>query len=187
VSAEDSSESLAWALAFVTIKLRSILNKIRESRTSPAPSPPGQGLGVPVEALHRRAHGPARHLPRQYVDDIIDNVKKALAAVDPTPFFTKYGDNAWAAVKTYQRRTGRPRFRTGHGPATYTAGYPPTRSSVRWQYGWARRRRTSRSSACSTLTPNVLLIPGTRTRTRAHRPRTSAPPTSSSTTLPAPS
>ncbi|MER5515766.1 MBL fold metallo-hydrolase [Streptomyces sp. NPDC002763] len=39
---------------------------------------------------------------QQYVDDIIDNVKKALAAVDPTPYFTKYGDNAWAAVKEYQ-------------------------------------------------------------------------------------
>jgi glyoxylase-like metal-dependent hydrolase (beta-lactamase superfamily II) len=39
---------------------------------------------------------------QQYVTDIVDNVKKALAAVDPTPFFTKYGDNSWAAVKTYQ-------------------------------------------------------------------------------------
>jgi glyoxylase-like metal-dependent hydrolase (beta-lactamase superfamily II) len=39
---------------------------------------------------------------QQYVTDIVDNVKKALAAVDPTPFFTKYGNNAWAAVKTYQ-------------------------------------------------------------------------------------
>jgi hypothetical protein len=29
-------------------------------------------------------------------------VKKALVAVDPTPFFTKYGNNSWAAVKTYQ-------------------------------------------------------------------------------------
>jgi glyoxylase-like metal-dependent hydrolase (beta-lactamase superfamily II) len=39
---------------------------------------------------------------QQYVTDIVDNVKKALAAIDPTPFFTKYGNNAWAAVKTYQ-------------------------------------------------------------------------------------
>ena len=39
---------------------------------------------------------------QQYVTDLIDGVKKALAAVDPTPFFTKYGNNSWAAVKTYQ-------------------------------------------------------------------------------------
>jgi glyoxylase-like metal-dependent hydrolase (beta-lactamase superfamily II) len=39
---------------------------------------------------------------QQYVADLIDNIKKALAAVDPTPFFVKYGDNAWAAVKEYQ-------------------------------------------------------------------------------------
>src|SRR5258705_2877527 len=39
---------------------------------------------------------------QQYVTDIIDNVKKALVTVDPTPFFTKYGNNSWAAVKTYQ-------------------------------------------------------------------------------------
>jgi hypothetical protein len=36
------------------------------------------------------------------VTDLIDNVKKALTAVDPTPFFTKYGNNSWAGVKTYQ-------------------------------------------------------------------------------------
>ncbi|WP_405066536.1 MBL fold metallo-hydrolase [Kribbella sp. NBC_01510] len=39
---------------------------------------------------------------QQYVADLIDGVKKALVAVDPTPFFTKYGNNTWAAVKTYQ-------------------------------------------------------------------------------------
>jgi len=39
---------------------------------------------------------------QQYVTDIIANVKKALTNVDPTPFFAKYGDNAWAAVKEYQ-------------------------------------------------------------------------------------
>ena len=39
---------------------------------------------------------------QQYVTDIIDNVEKALAAVDPTPFFARYGNNTWAAVKTYQ-------------------------------------------------------------------------------------
>jgi hypothetical protein len=39
---------------------------------------------------------------QQYVTDIIANVKKALVNVDPTPFFAKYGDNEWAAVKEYQ-------------------------------------------------------------------------------------
>jgi glyoxylase-like metal-dependent hydrolase (beta-lactamase superfamily II) len=38
----------------------------------------------------------------QYVADLIDGVKKALVNVDPTPFFTKYGNNSWAGVKTYQ-------------------------------------------------------------------------------------
>ena len=28
--------------------------------------------------------------------------KTAMGAIDPTPYFQKYGDNAWAAVKTYQ-------------------------------------------------------------------------------------
>lgn len=41
-------------------------------------------------------------LYQQYVNDIIDNVELALSAVDPTPFFAKYGDNEWAAVKEYQ-------------------------------------------------------------------------------------
>jgi len=39
---------------------------------------------------------------QQYVSDLIENVKKALGAVDPTPFFAKYGSNSWAAVKAYQ-------------------------------------------------------------------------------------
>jgi hypothetical protein len=39
---------------------------------------------------------------QRYVDDIIAGVKKALVTIDPTPFFTKYGNNAWAAVKAYQ-------------------------------------------------------------------------------------
>jgi hypothetical protein len=46
--------------------------------------------------------GPVEIGRRQYVDDIIAGVKAALVNVDPTPFFTKYGDNSWAAVKTYQ-------------------------------------------------------------------------------------
>ena len=39
---------------------------------------------------------------QQYVTDLIDNIKIALGAVDPTPFFTRYGNNSWAAVKTFQ-------------------------------------------------------------------------------------
>jgi glyoxylase-like metal-dependent hydrolase (beta-lactamase superfamily II) len=39
---------------------------------------------------------------QQYLTDLIDGVRKALVTIDPTPFFTKYGNNTWAAVKTYQ-------------------------------------------------------------------------------------
>jgi glyoxylase-like metal-dependent hydrolase (beta-lactamase superfamily II) len=39
---------------------------------------------------------------QQYVTDLIDNIKKALVAVDPTPFFARYGNNSWAAVQAYQ-------------------------------------------------------------------------------------
>jgi len=38
----------------------------------------------------------------QYVDDLIAGARASLTNVDPTPFFAKYGDNAWAAVKNYQ-------------------------------------------------------------------------------------
>jgi hypothetical protein len=36
------------------------------------------------------------------VADIIDSIKQAMNTVDPTPYFQKYGENAWAAVKVYQ-------------------------------------------------------------------------------------
>jgi glyoxylase-like metal-dependent hydrolase (beta-lactamase superfamily II) len=39
---------------------------------------------------------------QQYVDDILAGVQQALTAVDPSPFFAKYGDNEWAAVQQYQ-------------------------------------------------------------------------------------
>ena len=39
---------------------------------------------------------------QQYVDDILAGVKQALVAVDPAPFFARYGDNSWAAVQQYQ-------------------------------------------------------------------------------------
>jgi len=40
-------------------------------------------------------------LHQQYVADIAASARTALGTVDPTPFFQKYGENAWAAVKTY--------------------------------------------------------------------------------------
>jgi glyoxylase-like metal-dependent hydrolase (beta-lactamase superfamily II) len=40
-------------------------------------------------------------LHQQYIADIAANVRAALATVNPTPFFMKYGPNTWAAVKTY--------------------------------------------------------------------------------------
>jgi glyoxylase-like metal-dependent hydrolase (beta-lactamase superfamily II) len=40
-------------------------------------------------------------LHQRYVDDIAASVRTALATVDPTPYFVKYGANTWAAVKTY--------------------------------------------------------------------------------------
>jgi glyoxylase-like metal-dependent hydrolase (beta-lactamase superfamily II) len=39
---------------------------------------------------------------QQYVNDIIAGAQASLTAVDPTPYFAKYGDNEWAAVKEYQ-------------------------------------------------------------------------------------
>jgi glyoxylase-like metal-dependent hydrolase (beta-lactamase superfamily II) len=40
-------------------------------------------------------------LHQQYVADIAANARTALATIDPTPYFVKYGPNSWAAVKTY--------------------------------------------------------------------------------------
>jgi hypothetical protein len=39
---------------------------------------------------------------QQYANGIIDGVSKGLAAVDPTPYFAKYGNNVWAASQQYQ-------------------------------------------------------------------------------------
>jgi hypothetical protein len=38
---------------------------------------------------------------QQYIADIEAAARQALATVDPTPYFQKYGANVWAAVKTY--------------------------------------------------------------------------------------
>ena len=40
-------------------------------------------------------------LHQQYVGDIVENARGALATVDPTPYFMKYGQNVWAAVRAY--------------------------------------------------------------------------------------
>jgi glyoxylase-like metal-dependent hydrolase (beta-lactamase superfamily II) len=40
-------------------------------------------------------------LHQQYIDDIVESSKDALGKVDPTPYFVKYGPNAWAGVKGY--------------------------------------------------------------------------------------
>jgi glyoxylase-like metal-dependent hydrolase (beta-lactamase superfamily II) len=40
-------------------------------------------------------------LHQQYIADIVDSSYAALAAVDPTPYFVKYGANVWAGVNGY--------------------------------------------------------------------------------------
>jgi glyoxylase-like metal-dependent hydrolase (beta-lactamase superfamily II) len=38
---------------------------------------------------------------RRYLDDIVESCYAALASVDPTPYFGKYQENAWAGVRGY--------------------------------------------------------------------------------------
>ncbi|HEY3016631.1 MAG TPA: hypothetical protein VGJ41_16070, partial [Nocardioides sp.] len=38
---------------------------------------------------------------QQYMADIAAAVRAAIDTVDPTPYFVKYGENSWAAVKGY--------------------------------------------------------------------------------------
>jgi glyoxylase-like metal-dependent hydrolase (beta-lactamase superfamily II) len=40
-------------------------------------------------------------LHQQYIGDIIDSANAALGSIDPTPYFIKYGANAWAGVAGY--------------------------------------------------------------------------------------
>jgi glyoxylase-like metal-dependent hydrolase (beta-lactamase superfamily II) len=40
-------------------------------------------------------------LHQQYIGDIVDSSYAALAAIDPTPYFVRYGANAWAGVGAY--------------------------------------------------------------------------------------
>jgi hypothetical protein len=38
-------------------------------------------------------------LHQQYMADIEQSSRKAIQSVDPTPYFEKYGENVWAALK----------------------------------------------------------------------------------------
>jgi hypothetical protein len=38
---------------------------------------------------------------QQYMDDIVVSSRAALDTVDPTPYFIKYAENTWAAVRGY--------------------------------------------------------------------------------------
>jgi len=40
-------------------------------------------------------------LHQRYMADIADSSRRALDTVDPTPYFVKYGENTWAAVRGY--------------------------------------------------------------------------------------
>jgi glyoxylase-like metal-dependent hydrolase (beta-lactamase superfamily II) len=40
-------------------------------------------------------------LHQQYLADIVANARTALNTVDPMPYFQKYGENNWAAVRAY--------------------------------------------------------------------------------------
>ncbi|HEV3353285.1 MAG TPA: MBL fold metallo-hydrolase [Acidimicrobiales bacterium] len=40
-------------------------------------------------------------LHQQYMADIVESSRVAIDTVDPTPYFVKYPDNSWAAVKGY--------------------------------------------------------------------------------------
>src|SRR6478672_3404401 len=40
-------------------------------------------------------------LHQQYMADLADSSRKAIDTVDPTPYFVKYGENFWAALKGY--------------------------------------------------------------------------------------
>jgi glyoxylase-like metal-dependent hydrolase (beta-lactamase superfamily II) len=40
-------------------------------------------------------------LHQQYMADVAENSRKALDTVDPTPYFVKYGENTWAALRGY--------------------------------------------------------------------------------------
>jgi glyoxylase-like metal-dependent hydrolase (beta-lactamase superfamily II) len=40
-------------------------------------------------------------LHQQYMEDVAESSRNAIDTVDPTPYFVKYGENVWAALKGY--------------------------------------------------------------------------------------
>jgi hypothetical protein len=40
-------------------------------------------------------------LHQQYMADLAESSRSAIDTVDPTPYFVKYGENFWAALKGY--------------------------------------------------------------------------------------
>ena len=54
----------------------------------------GGHLGRPGSRQDLQVH-------QEYMADLDASVRAAMATVDPTPYFVKYGDNPWAALKTY--------------------------------------------------------------------------------------
>ena len=40
-------------------------------------------------------------LHQQYMADLAESSRNAIDTVDPTPYFVKYGENVWAALKGY--------------------------------------------------------------------------------------
>ena len=57
-------------------------------------------------------------LHQQYMADLAESSRNAIDTVDPTPYFVKYGENFWAALKGYldetRRHGGRARDREVH-------------------------------------------------------------------------
>ncbi|WP_244371847.1 MBL fold metallo-hydrolase [Streptomyces griseorubiginosus] len=55
--------------------------------------------------LGRLGHRGDAEVQRQYIADLYAGARAAIAGLDPTPFFAKYGPggNAWAVFKTYLR------------------------------------------------------------------------------------
>ena len=49
----------------------------------------------------RRYRDQETTLEQQYLADLSAGARAALGTVDPTPFFVKYGNNSWAAIKGY--------------------------------------------------------------------------------------
>ncbi|MFD7155523.1 MBL fold metallo-hydrolase [Kribbella sp. NPDC059898] len=51
--------------------------------------------------LGRLGTRPDVELHQRYIADIVDSANTALASVDPTPYFVRYGENAWGGVTGY--------------------------------------------------------------------------------------